>query len=79
MATITHTNLATTKHDLVVWPEYGPPIAIPAGTVLWMHGSRPSSMGGYIGTFSRTYQQANGYSPDCNTFSLQTDNVEKLY
>ena len=79
MATITHTNLATTKQDHVVWPEYGPPITIPAGTVLWMHGSRPSSMGGWIGTFSRTYQQANGYSPNGYTFSLKTDNVERLY
>lgn len=40
-----------------------------AGEVYWLHGSRPSSLGGYLGTYSPTYRQANGYSPTLHTIS----------
>lgn len=33
------------------------------GEVLWLAGSRPSSLGGYLGHFFQTYVQVNGYSP----------------
>lgn len=39
------------------------------GTVLWLVGSRPSSLGGYIGNFEHTYEHTGNpglYSPNGN-------------
>lgn len=57
---------------------------IPAGTILWQHGSRKSSLGGYVGTFSETYsypyQGHTRWSPlPARVFPLKTDKVEPYY
>jgi hypothetical protein len=31
--------------------------------ILWCVCNRPSSLGGYLGTFRQTYRQINGFSP----------------
>lgn len=38
------------------------------GEILWCLNNRPSSLGGYIGNFARTYKQAYGYSPGAVEF-----------
>jgi hypothetical protein len=62
----------------VVAPDYGPLLTLEPGTILWMHGSRPSTLGGYIGTFSTTYTQMNGFSPNHDRFQLKTEHVEPI-
>ena len=58
MATIQPSNLfrLTTIIPLVAQP----------GDILWLIGSRKSSLGGYIGNFEHTYKHrgTNTYSPD---------------
>ncbi len=67
------------KADAVVLPHWGIPRTIPAGTLLWQHGTRASSMGSYIGNYSLTYRQVNGYSPKPGIeFQLKTDLVEAV-
>lgn len=57
--------------------------------VLWCHGSRASSLGGYIGTFTMTYPHKNkageivGYSPVATppssvAFQLHMGRVEAM-
>jgi len=48
-----------------------PRIAI--GDVLWLHGSRRSSLGGYIGQFSKTYSHYGGISPRGEVFTMLTE------
>lgn len=52
---------------------------IEPGAILWLHGSRPSTLGGYIGTFSETYVQMNGHSPRAGTFTMSLEHVEPVY
>lgn len=40
-----------------------------AGKIYWLHGSRSSSLGGFLGTYSPTYRQVNGYSPTLHTIN----------
>lgn len=65
--------------DLVIWPDWGQPQTLKAGTILWLHGNRSSSLGGSIGTFSKTYEQALGTSPCDGTFTLKLSSVEVVY
>jgi hypothetical protein len=38
--------------------------------ILWCEGNRPSSLGGYLGTFRQTYQSRPGFlSPTGQTFN----------
>lgn len=75
---INPTKLFTLKEDTGVWPEFGRPRLVLKGTIVWQHGTRKSSLGGYIGTYSLTYQHELGYSPYDNKFQLKTDKVEAL-
>ena len=40
-----------------------------AGIVYWLVGSRPSSLGGYIGTFRDTYRHGDNTSPGPKEFA----------
>jgi hypothetical protein len=80
MNPINSTNLYRALRDIVVIPDIGPVCTIDAGTVLWMHGIRSSSLGGYIGTFSFVYQQINGFSPRPGPlFKIKTDAVDPVF
>lgn len=41
---------------------------IEPGKTYWMEGSRPSSLGGFIGTFRDTYEHSLGVSPGSREF-----------
>ncbi len=45
--------------------------------ILWLVGSRKSSLGGYIGNFQRTYEHSNNttYSPN----GTPVDNIPMFY
>lgn len=61
----------------VAWPEFGPPFTIESGALLWQHSNRRSSLGGYIGTFTRTYHSAVGrvFPSPGSSFKLHHDHV----
>ena len=41
--------------------------------VYWLHGSRPSSLGGYLGRYSGTYEHSMGISPnECFLVNIPT-------
>ncbi len=69
---------------VVVWPEFGGPRTLEAGTVVWLHGNRRSSLDGYIGTFSETYRHpgqtgpSDVYSPKDGRFHFHMENVEAV-
>jgi hypothetical protein len=76
---ITPTNLyRVVTPAVVVWPEYGAPRTLVAGTILWQHGCRRSSLGGHIGRFSDVYRQLNGYSPTGFDFELHKSHLEEM-
>lgn len=45
------------------------------GKLLWLHSSRRSSVGGYIGTFSETYRHGNRISPKSGEFQMLMEYV----
>ena len=79
MAMVQTTKLYRVKTVQVVRPDVGPLKTIEAGMILWMHGSRKSSISGRIGTFSETYEQANGLSPKAASFEMKTEHTEPVY
>lgn len=75
---ITPSKLYRCKSQQLVRQELGSLISLGPDEVLWMYGSRRSSLGGYIGIFSRTYTQINGYSPTGYKFEIHLDNMENV-
>ena len=61
-----------------VWPEHGSPRPIAADTPLWLHTSRKSSLGGYIGTFSYCWVAPGFIGPKGFTFDLKMDLAKAL-
>ncbi len=77
MSMVLTNNLFRVKEFTVVQPDVGGAVTLVPGMILWMHGSRKSSLGGYIGTFSFTYEQKYGLSPKPGkVFMMSTDHVE---
>lgn len=74
------TVVAPNIHRLVIIPPdphqrmFMPELTV--GMLLWLHHSRKSSLGGYIGTFSEVWQEAGWVGPKSNRFSLLMEYVE---
>jgi len=49
--------------------------SLTVGMLLWMHGSRRSSLGGYIGTFSECWTDGGYTGPKGKTFEMLTEYV----
>lgn len=80
MSSVATTKLFKLTDDRVVAGD-GPVRMLPAGTILWQHGNRKSSVSGYIGTFSETYTHTGGtmISPKSGRFEMKTEHVEPFY
>lgn len=82
MPTIKTTKLYRIRADLTR-DEFIPAYVagIRPDTIYWLEGNRPSSLGGYIGSFRGTYQHSGSIiSPNSQEFrNLPMDYFEEVY
>ena len=57
----------------------GPSRDLKPGAVLWCHGSRRSTLGGYIGIYSEAYRHFGGWSPRAGRFEMKTEHVSPIH
>jgi hypothetical protein len=63
-------------------PEPHQRIGLPkleVGDILWCHAERRSSLGGHIGTYSKTYRHWGGISPKGGDFTMLREYTSDFY